>query len=418
MEKKALKHTIKITWECRDLNPDLPVWSRPLCQVKLHSRQQSKRNRYLIKISPCTSNLQNAYKTRHPDEKTKMKKLLIGLTTGFFLGTGICYMQKPQQQNVRPIPMTQIPCEYTAEMQIKTDYHESTPEKIALTDESLDQYGKQLYKEIYNGECIDLNKFLEAEEQISSIYKEYGFEKAATLYKSLEEELSRFKGETCKFQLYNFDLMAAVASSFSLEDFMKLKDREEDEKFYYQSLASRTAGYLHSQNKDTKEGYIAKLCEGQGNAFINPIEAESSICRMLAYAFPEEVLKSTIAQEVPEIEIGNKYFKSLSEIDDASPLADAEEGLQKALISKIVKDADKENIKKTLISEIANIICERYNSHPDPENGIKGFIELAERNLDLAKANSDASKYVISFEHDLAFEQNLENEVNKQCRAK
>lgn len=328
-----------------------------------------------------------------------MKKVLVGLLAGFIAGAGTFYTQKPRQQCM-PDTVVQVQHEYsTITPHTKIDHYKSTKlETIKLKKESLEQYGKQLYDEMYNGECVELNKFLDAEEQIRSIYNEYGFEKAAVLYKSLENQLFNFRGETCKFQLDSSDLIAAATSSFSLEDFLKLKDYYVDEQFYYQSFSSRLAGYLSSQDKATREDYISELCEGQGSAFTEPLEADDAICPKIAYHFSEEVTNS-VSSEVPEIALASEYLKSRSEINDASPLA----------------EDNKKNLQKELISRVADIVCERYNRDSNSmatDRGfvtLKEFIELAERNLDLARAQHIGHYLNNSFGND------LEIAANEQC---
>lgn len=343
-----------------------------------------------------------------------MKKLLIGLATGFLMGTGVCYYtQRPQQHEV-PAPIAQVRCEcnytninlYHPE---KNNHENTQPENINLPDESLEQYGEQLYKEMYNGECIDLNKFLEAKEQISSIYREYGFEKAKTVYLSLSDRLFEFKGRTCNFNLDNRDLLLAAKTPFSLEDFMRIP---------YYSIHALTE-YLRSQNKETRERYIRSLCENQEDTFLNPVKGSSN-CREIASYFPEEVLKSTsIAQEVPEIQLTSEYLESVAAIDKRlrfDPSTDTQ--IDNATAAKLI--AEKNNIGDEFFSKIANIVCERYNINSNPEKGIKGFVSLKEFER-MAYSNLTLSVNLAYPDYGSAYindESVLLNAVERQCGEK
>ena len=113
-----------------------------------------------------------------------MRKLLLGMVGGFILGSGMCYFKNPEIKTVyREIPVV---------------VYADCPEQVAVIGEDPVQpleinpvdmvaYSKQLYSEMYDGDCVDHSKLVSVADQIGGIYRKYGFEKARELYESIRK---------------------------------------------------------------------------------------------------------------------------------------------------------------------------------------------------------------------------------------
>ncbi len=337
-----------------------------------------------------------------------MKKILIGLATGIAIGFGISsYTHKPKQEATQT---AEAKCEQQQQTYAPAITSNRLAQKFSITEDSMKQYGDQLYNEIDNGDCLNLTKFIEAKEQLKGVYTEYGFEKAYVLYQSLMTNLEKSENKTCDFYLNRDDLSLELLSTFNLEDFRKTPD------ITSLSLVS----YLKLQNSKTRAEYIRKVCKDQEKSFITPGTKDLD-CRYISYYFPNELTSNmNLPRDVPEMVLTTEYLQSLTPLTNEMierGLVPGGDGIEPddPLWKKI------EKLREGIYMKLGDLACQRYQLYLQTANEneellfpLDGIAMQIFRNIELAKKVSN-----IKTDYDYISDgYALANKIQEYCKNK